>query len=116
MSTDYSLYCKAHNESVSVCSDGLSGPMLQCDKSLAMFVITHRNCELTVFDEGSDLGESSLEWGKSNRSGLFSYDKVNIPANEDMDEEDFSLDDHIEKMDKILVEGIVAKLTKGNRP
>jgi len=75
MSVDYCLYCKKHNESVSVCSDGLSGPLLQCDKSLAMFVITHSLCELTVFDDDSDLGETSLGWNKKNMDGLFCYDK-----------------------------------------
>lgn len=51
MSIEYYLICKKHKELVWCCSDGFSGPVLQCDRTLAAFVITHRNCSISIIDE-----------------------------------------------------------------
>jgi len=74
MSVEYYLYCESHNQSVWVCSDGLSGPLLQGDKSLAAFIIAHRNCKLSVFDENSDDPEDVLEWDTANWKELFNHE------------------------------------------
>ena len=75
MSVEYDLFCKKHNERVWTCSDGFSGPLLQCDRSLAAFVITHRHCELTVLDEHNDDHLDAKEWDLSNYMDLFNYEK-----------------------------------------
>ena len=81
MSTDYDIICKEHKELVSCCSDGFSGPLLQCDKSLAAFSITHRDCALNIIDEHMsgalrDAGQFKyLEWHKGNWESLLCYDK-----------------------------------------
>ena len=73
MSVDYDLFCKKHNERVGICSDGLSGPLLQCDRSLAAFIITHATCKLVVLEEGSDRHEDATEWDESNWEKLLRY-------------------------------------------
>jgi len=76
MSVDYTLVCHDHHEKVSICSDGLSGPMLQCDRSLAAFVITHRKCSLSVADEDNDwIVEAYLEWDATNWDAQLRYDR-----------------------------------------
>jgi hypothetical protein len=74
MSVEYYIFCETHNQSVSICSDGLSGPLLQCDRSLAAFVITHRNCKLTILDEHNEEHEDRLEWDKTNWKQLINYE------------------------------------------
>jgi len=51
MSTEYYLACDQHRELVWACSDGLSGPLLQCDRTFAAFVVTHMKCALNVVSE-----------------------------------------------------------------
>jgi len=81
MSVDYDLVCKNHQELVSICSDGFSGPLSQCNRSLAAFVITHRNCILSVADENDpippqddDEDETYKEWNLENWEKLLRYD------------------------------------------
>jgi len=66
MSTDYELVCHKDNEKVSVCSDGLSGPVLCCDRSLSAFCITHRNCSLNIISEHDDDCDHYFEWSADN--------------------------------------------------
>lgn len=75
MSVDYSLVCHKHKEQVDVCSDGLSGPLLQCDRSLAAFCITHRNCELNIVAEYEDAFEQYKTWNKATWKILLDYEK-----------------------------------------
>ena len=42
MSVDYDLVCHECKERVALCSDGFSGPLTQCNRSMAAFAITHR--------------------------------------------------------------------------
>jgi len=75
MSVDYALVCGDHKEKARICSDGVSGPLLQCDRSLAAFVITHRKCSLLVFDEVDTMADDFFEWDMSNWSDKLRYDK-----------------------------------------
>lgn len=79
MSVDFYLVCKKHKHKVLACSDGMSGPMNQCDWSLACFLITHRDCELNVIDEHMDEDdfEDFIEWDSDNREELLNYDLNN---------------------------------------
>ena len=74
MSVEYYIFCEKHNQHVWTCSDGLSGPLLQCDRSLAAFIITHRNCKLSVFDEHDETHEGSFEWSKVNWKYMLNYE------------------------------------------
>lgn len=73
MSVDYDLVCHVHQEKVSICSDGMSGPLLQCDRSLAAFAITHRDCDLNVIDEHNRGCGNYKEWDESNYKSLMRY-------------------------------------------
>jgi hypothetical protein len=76
MSVDYDLVCHKHKECVSLCSDGMSGPLTNCDKSMAAFAITHRDCDLKVLDEHQmELCEDYEEWGLNNWKDNLKYDK-----------------------------------------
>ena len=74
MSVDYDIVCHAHKERVPICSDGFSGPLLQCDKSLAAFTICHRLCSLDVISENIDDFDDYSEWHISNWKDKFHYD------------------------------------------
>ena len=74
MSVDYDICCHAHKERVSICSDGVSGPLLQCDRSLAAFIITHRACDLCVIDEHNESHDDYKEWGLRNWEELLRYE------------------------------------------
>ena len=74
MSVDYKLVCHNHEESVSICSDGFSGPLLQVDKALSHFCITHRGCDLMVAEEQSYAFDEYDEWTKENCGDRFRYD------------------------------------------
>ena len=75
MSVEYYIVCNKHKEYVHVCSDGGRGPLLQCDRSLAAFLITHRHCDLNVIneDEEEEL-ESYKEWDLENWRESLRYD------------------------------------------
>lgn len=75
MSVEYYLVCDRHRGFVHTCSDGLSGPLLQCDKSLAAFVISHRCCGLRVAQEDAE-PKNYTEWTAENWQDLMSYDLV----------------------------------------
>ena len=62
MSVDYELVCHRHKEKVSICSDGFSGPLLQCDKSLSKFCITHRNCDIRIISEDNESCDFYKTW------------------------------------------------------
>ena len=64
MSVDYTLVCERHRVAVDICTDGLSGPMLNCDKRLATFCVTHRNCDLRISDEHDVKTEDYVEFSK----------------------------------------------------
>lgn len=74
MSVDYELVCHKHRERVSLCTDGMSGPMLHCDKSLAAFSITHRGCCLSVIDEHDNSLDEYLEWDAGDCMERLDYD------------------------------------------
>ena len=73
MSVDYELVCHKHKERVSICSDGLSGPLLQCDRSLSAFSITHRKCDLNIIHEDNDSCDEYLEWNLKNWEERINY-------------------------------------------
>jgi len=77
MSVEYNLVCHKHREMVWTCSDGFSGPQLQCDRSLAAFVITHQSCDLKVVDEHHVIDdpkyESYQEWSRLEWKKLLHY-------------------------------------------
>ena len=76
MSTDYELVCKKHKHRCDISTDGMSGPMLNCDKALPFFVVTHSNCELTVMNEHQldhEEYDDYVEWFASNRNELLDY-------------------------------------------
>jgi hypothetical protein len=75
VSVEYYLLCEKHKQYVHACSDGFSGPLLQCDKSLAYFVITHRGCAITIINEHVE--EDLVEYIRvtnQNKDSLFSYE------------------------------------------
>ena len=74
MSVDYDLACHKHKELVALCSDGYSGPMTQCDWSLAGFSITHRKCDLNIIDEHNEDCDDYKRWYNANWKELLSYD------------------------------------------
>ncbi len=80
MSTDYSLTCHSHRERVDLCSDGMSGPLLQADKTLAFFAITHQECSLAAVWEHDDAVNEYLEWSPETREELFTYDYPGPPS------------------------------------
>ena len=78
MSTDYHLFCGKCNEIVDISTDGMSGPMLNCDWSLAYFVVTHRHCELEIlseheYDPEDEPFVNTKEWNKENKKDLLDY-------------------------------------------
>jgi len=73
MSVEYYLICHKHKEIVHVCSDGLSGPQLQCDKSLAAFSIQHNKCQINIIDENDESCDTYKEWHKNNWKELLTY-------------------------------------------
>lgn len=83
MSVEYYLACHAHKEMVHVCSDGFSGPQLQCDRSLAAFVITHRSCNVSIEDEHHVIDdpkyETYKEWRGETWKALLNYDQTANP-------------------------------------
>lgn len=77
MSTDYELVCKKHKHRCDISTDGMSGPMLNCGKSLAFFVVTHCNCDLVIMSEhqlDDDYYDTFVEWNKDNCKELLDYD------------------------------------------
>ena len=66
MSVDYDLVCHTHKERVSLCSDGVSGPLTQCNRSMAAFSITHRKCNLNIIDEHCEGYDNYSEWDLDN--------------------------------------------------
>jgi len=75
MSVEYNLVCHKHKEQVWVCSDGISGPMLQCGWEAAGFMITHRDCDLNVIDENDDSCEDYKQWEKGSWKELLNYSR-----------------------------------------
>ncbi len=73
MSVDYDLVCHKHRDRVSICSDGCSGPLLQCDKSLAAFVITHEKCVLAVLNEHNEDFHDYREFDSQNWKDCLDY-------------------------------------------
>ncbi len=77
MSVEYFLVCHKHESSVWTCSDGFSGPQLQCDRSFAAFVITHQGCDIKIVDENHFIDdpkyEKYTEWNKENWPKLLRY-------------------------------------------
>jgi hypothetical protein len=73
VSVDYKLVCHEHEESVDICTDGFGGPKLFCDKTLAYFCITHRNCSLMVAEEQSYAYDEYAEWTLENCEELLKY-------------------------------------------
>jgi len=74
MSVEYYLACHDHKDKVWTCSDGISGPMNQCDWSLAGFVVTHRNCQLSVIDEHNEDCDDYTKWDEEDWQSLLTYD------------------------------------------
>jgi len=74
MSVDYDLVCHNHKEKVDLCSDGFSGPLTQCDRSMAAFSITHRHCNLNIIDEHNENFDDYIEWNKGNWEDKLIYD------------------------------------------
>jgi hypothetical protein len=74
MSVEYYLVCKKHSERAWVCSDGMSGPQSQNEKPASAFIITHRNCCLTVIDEHDELHDHFTEWNAEDWEDRFRYD------------------------------------------
>ena len=76
MSVEFYLVCHKHKERLWVCSDGLSGPLTQLsdNRTLAAFIITHRNCELSVIDENNEGYEDYIKWDESDYKDLLRYD------------------------------------------
>ena len=74
MSVEYYLVCHKHKEKVWACSDGFSGPLLQCDRSLAAFVITHRNCNIAIIDEHNEECDNYTEWHNGDWNELLNYE------------------------------------------
>ena len=77
MSTDYSIVCHKHRDQMLICSDGFSGPMTQLSgaRTLAAFIITHRNCSLSVIDEHNDKCDKYTDWCEGDWCDLLDYDK-----------------------------------------
>jgi len=74
MSVDYDLVCHECKERVALCSDGFSGPLTQCDRSMAAFAITHRQCSLDIIDENCDDFDDYKDWDITNWKELLSYE------------------------------------------
>ena len=73
MSTDYELVCNKHKEKVDICSDGMSGPQMGCDRSLAAFSITHSRCSLNITCEHDDSCDNYDEWTLGNWAEKLNY-------------------------------------------
>jgi len=73
MSLDYYLVCHVHKEKVSICCDGLSGPMINGCKSVAAFCIAHCNCGLNIVDEHNEVSEEYPEWHDENWKDMIGY-------------------------------------------
>jgi len=74
MSVDYDLVCHKHKEKVDLCSDGFSGPLTQCDKSMAAFAITHCACDLNIIDEHNEDCDEYDEWHIKNWEEKLNYE------------------------------------------
>lgn len=85
MSTEFYVVCEKHKHISWACSDGFSGPMLQCGWYMAGFLISHRNCSLSVIDEheldnildnsgAEEIEEIYLEWNKENWKQIMTYE------------------------------------------
>lgn len=76
MSVDYDLVCHRHKEKMLVCSDGFSGPLTQLTgtRTLAAFIITHRNCDLSVIDEHIEDYDDYTDWDEIDWQDLITYD------------------------------------------
>lgn len=77
MSTDYELVCKKHKHRCDISTDGMSGPMFNCDKALPFFTITHRDCKLIIMSEhqlDDDYYDTFTEWTADNRKELLDYE------------------------------------------
>jgi hypothetical protein len=73
MSVDYDLVCHSHSEKVSICCDGMSGPMINGCKSVAAFCITHRDCDLNIIDEHNEDCDDYSVWYDENWKVRLSY-------------------------------------------
>ena len=80
MSVDYDLVCRKHKEKVGLCSDGLSGPITQCDRSMAAFSITHRGCELSIVTEQDDSVDKFDDWLLCNWEDKLNYELKPVPG------------------------------------
>jgi len=73
MSTDYELVCNKHKERVDICTDGMSGPMTNCDRAMPAFCITHSNCSLNIVSEHDDSCDDYEEWALGNWKEKLNY-------------------------------------------
>ena len=64
MSTEYYLVCDKHKHIGHICSDGFSGPMLQCGWEIAGFIVQHSRCDIKIIDEHhlEDCHEDYIDW------------------------------------------------------
>ena len=77
MSTDYELVCTKHRARCDISTDGMSGPMFNCDKALPFFCVTHAGCDIRIMSEHEledEEYEDYTEWTELNRRDLLNYD------------------------------------------
>ena len=77
MSTDYELVCEKHMSRCDIATDGMSGPMRNCDKALPFFCVTHSLCNIRIMSEhelDGDEYDSYTVWTDDNRHELLNYD------------------------------------------
>ncbi len=51
VATNYHLYCEKHGVFVEVSTNGMTGPQLNCDITLAFFIDNHKGCKLIAMSE-----------------------------------------------------------------
>ena len=63
MSTEYYLVCHKHKAKFWTCSDGFSGPVnqLNSSKTLAAFIVAHKDCGLNVIDEHDEMCDDYID-------------------------------------------------------
>lgn len=77
MSVKYYLVCHKHKEKIWTCSDGFSGPRNQLtgNRTLAAFIITHRECDIRIIDEYNEECEEYKEWSELEWEEMLNYEK-----------------------------------------
>jgi hypothetical protein len=77
MSVDFELVCKKHKARCDISTDGMSGPMFNCDKALPFFCVTHQLCDIRIMSE-HELDNKEYDkytvWTNENRRELLDYD------------------------------------------